>query len=400
MRARRRRALAGADRARTEPGGSALAAALLEQLPEGVVACDAGGRLVAYNRRARELHGVPADAVRAQEYAPYHRRGGGAVSARETPLFSALGGHAVRDAALERRRAGVAGRMLLVTAEPLLDGAGRIAGAAETVRDDGEHFAREQRLRRKGAIAAQMGAGVVVIRVADGRIVEANAAFERLFGYGPGALLGRHVSAVNAVGAMTPEERAEDIMGALRRDGVWQGDIQNVRSDGTAFWTSANVSAFDDPEHGVVWIAVQEDVTERRRAEDSVRAAEERFRLAFEDAPIGMALLGVDLRLIDVNAALCAITGHARDALIGRGLAEITHPEDIGLDAELARQVFGGEILRYRVTKRWIAADGTAVPVRLAVSVVRGAGNEPLYGLVLVDRADRQSLLSPEVTFP
>ena len=70
------------------------------------------------------------------------------------------------------------------------------------------------------------------------------------------------------------------------------------------------------------------------RVEEAVRESEERFRATFEQAAVGMALVGLDGRWLRVNRKLCDIVGYAHDELMGLTFQDITHPDD--LEADLA----------------------------------------------------------------
>jgi PAS domain S-box-containing protein len=65
-----------------------------------------------------------------------------------------------------------------------------------------------------------------------------------------------------------------------------------------------------------------------------------RFRLAFEHAPIGMALVTADFRLNRVNLALCEALGYTQEELSSRTFVDITHPDDVGKDKKLAEKLF------------------------------------------------------------
>ena len=82
------------------------------------------------------------------------------------------------------------------------------------------------------------------------------------------------------------------------------------------------------------------DVTEARAAELSLQATERQFRLGFDNAPIGMALVALDGTFSMVNTALCTITGYDHQELLARTFQDITHPDDLDADlSELARLV-------------------------------------------------------------
>jgi PAS domain S-box-containing protein len=95
-----------------------------------------------------------------------------------------------------------------------------------------------------------------------------------------------------------------------------------------------------------------------REAARGLREVRERFEIAFGSAPIGMALIDMDGRWLQVNTALCRITGHTQDELKATTLAAITHPEDIALDAEDRQELLAGRISSYQVEKRYLHAWG------------------------------------------
>src|SRR3954464_1285643 len=141
------------------------------------------------------------------------------------------------------------------------------------------------------AIVANLAAAVVVVGANDGEIIYTNPCWDRMFGYGPGELLGRHVAVVNAAADVTPEARAQAIFEALARDGVWNGEVLNVRKDGSRFWTASSISALDDAGNGPAWIALQTDITGRMMADESLAASEERYRRVFKSSPAALAMV-------------------------------------------------------------------------------------------------------------
>ena len=112
-------------------------------------------------------------------------------------------------------------------------------------------------------------------------------------------------------------------------------------------------------------MAVTRDVT------DQVRAAH-RFRLLFDEAPIGMALNGTDGRWLQVNPALCALVGYPAEDLLACDFQSITHPDDLADSVEQMRRLLAGELSSYELDKRYLHRDGHAVWVHLTVSIVRG----------------------------
>ena len=122
-----------------------------------------------------------------------------------------------------------------------------------------------------------------------------------------------------------------------------------------------------------------QDITERVRAEAALRQSEERFRNAFEHAAIGMALVGLDGRFLQVNAALCALTGYPEPELLAKTFQDITHPEDLAADLAYVRRLLAGEIRAYDMEKRYVRKDGQIAWIRLSVALVRGERGAPAH---------------------
>ncbi|VVB92676.1 Methanogenesis regulatory histidine kinase FilI [uncultured archaeon] len=146
--------------------------------------------------------------------------------------------------------------------------AGDITYGIMSLRTRAERKSAEDRLRFQGQIIETMSEGVYLIRAADGVIVYANPKFEKMFGYEKDELIGKHVSLVNAPTEKRPDETAKEIIKALDETGEWSGEVLNIKKDGTKFWCRANVSTFEHPEYGKVWISVHTDITERKKAEE------------------------------------------------------------------------------------------------------------------------------------
>ncbi len=81
------------------------------------------------------------------------------------------------------------------------------------------------------------------------------------------------------------------------------------------------------------------DICDRKIIEEALRQSEKCFRLAFEDAAIGMARVSLDGNFIEVNRTLCDITGYSEIELLRSNFQHITHPEDHDYDWEKANQL-------------------------------------------------------------
>jgi diguanylate cyclase (GGDEF)-like protein/PAS domain S-box-containing protein len=128
---------------------------------------------------------------------------------------------------------------------------------------------------------------------------------------------------------------------------------------------------------GLLVMAAVRDITDRRAAEARLKAADEQFRRSFDEAPIGMVIIDLSGRLIEVNDAFCAIVGHPRDALICLTGQAITHPDDLAEDDAAARRLLTGEARSFNREKRFLHADGHPVWTSINVALIRDAEDRP-----------------------
>ena len=111
--------------------------------------------------------------------------------------------------------------------------------------------------RPPSPVLSEMGQPVAIVSRSDGRIQYVNPACERLFGYDAGALDDHHLSELSAAPAPSPGDRARTIAREIATTGVWNGDTEGVRADGSTFPCIVSLSEIsgDGPEERV-WIAV------------------------------------------------------------------------------------------------------------------------------------------------
>ena len=128
-------------------------------------------------------------------------------------------------------------------------------------------------------------------------------------------------------------------------------------------------------------------------AEPGPQEAQTRFEAAFNSAPIGMALVDMDGRWLQVNDALCRITGHTRNEFKATTLRSITYPDDVDRDADVMRDLLDGKIPSCQTEKRFRHVWGHYLWVLLTVSLVRDDRGRPLYVVAQVqDISERKEL--------
>jgi PAS domain S-box-containing protein len=187
-----------------------------------------------------------------------------------------------------------------------------------------------QELALQSTIGANMAEGIVLIRALDSTIVYASPTFERIFGYEGGELGGRPVSVLDAPGETHAEASASEVITAVRDRGSWRGEVEAVKQDGTRLWCWANVSTFEHPQYGPVWLTVQTDITAHKRAENELRKREGQLAEAQRIAQIGSWEWDIEKDTVSWSDQLYRIHGEEPDAFTPsyESFLEGVHPDD------------------------------------------------------------------------
>ncbi len=126
-------------------------------------------------------------------------------------------------------------------------------------------------------------------------------------------------------------------------------------------------------------LQLQQEFAERERAEEAFRESEERFRRAFEGAGVGMAMVTVEGRFLQVNRFLCDLLGRQAKDMVGKRFQDFTHPEDLQMNVKRFRALVAGKMEHLNLEKRYLHHEGHPFWVTVSSSVVRDAHGRPLY---------------------
>jgi diguanylate cyclase (GGDEF)-like protein/PAS domain S-box-containing protein len=220
----------------------------------------------------------------------------------------------------------------------------------------------------------------IVTITPDGIVRWFNRGAERIFGYRAEEIIGRPVT------VLMPERYRDLCVAGLHRylrtgeARVVGGttELVGLRKGGSEFPIEMSLGEIlEDGEQ--LFTSVIRDVTERKRTEDALREMRDRFRSIFDHAPIGVAMVSLQGRYMQVNGSLCEILGYTEQELQALTWQEITHPDDLAASSAYARRIVEGEFPRYHLDKRFVHADGHTVWASLSVSLVRDSEGEPLY---------------------
>jgi diguanylate cyclase (GGDEF)-like protein/PAS domain S-box-containing protein len=250
-------------------------------------------------------------------------------------------------------------------------------------------------LRSRDAIQARATAVLeamtdgMVVQDLEGFIVFANRAAERALGMTVEQLLGRssyedHWRTVHPDGSPWPATEHPSAV-ALATGEAQHDQLLGLQLPGSELrWLCVNAVPVHDVAGEMSAVVCSfADVTDQYDADAALAASEQHFRVAFDNAPIGMSMIsltpGTAGQYLRANAAFCAMLGYSPDELAGRTMAECTHPGDIETDLRRFQGVLQGRVTQLAFDKRFRAKDGSTVYAWLTSSVAVGPDGDALY---------------------
>jgi len=247
--------------------------------------------------------------------------------------------------------------------------------AEETLRESEERF-------RSAFESAPIGIALVS---PEGRFLKVNRSLCETTGYSEQELLARDVQSITH-----PDDLDADlgyVQRMLNKEiRAYQVEKRYFHKLGHVVWVMLSRSVVHDVhDNPIYFIAQSEDITERKKAEETLRESEERFRSAFESAPIGIALISHEGRFLRVNRSLCEITGYSEEELCARDFQSITHPDDLEANLAYMRRMLNKEIRTYQMEKRYLHKRGHVVWVMLNRSMVCDVHDNPIYFIAQIE---------------
>jgi diguanylate cyclase (GGDEF)-like protein/PAS domain S-box-containing protein len=233
----------------------------------------------------------------------------------------------------------------------------------------------------------------IVLTSPAGEILLLNQRAVDLYGAShPDELLGLNVH--DLVKSDQPAQPVSNPDEAYTPDNVRDLEFVLPTKDGGSYPAEVRVSAIrDDQGQVVAFLSVIRDVTERKKAVKALRESEERFRLTFDLAAIGIAHVSPEGRWLRVNQGICSMLGYTREELLGSYFQDVTHPDDLQQNLGHFNGLMSGNVPSYVFEKRYIRKDGSIVWANVTTSVVRDTGGEPQYSIsVIEDISERKRL--------
>jgi PAS domain S-box-containing protein len=212
----------------------------------------------------------------------------------------------------------------------------------------------------------------------EGRLLEVNQAWLEFCGYQREEVIGRNFGDFLRPSCLDDFARR---FSTFKQQGEVRGvEFEMVRKDQSLVTVSFH-GRIDRDEHGRFTQAhcIFHDVTERNQATEALHAREARLRSAFQYAAIGMAIVGTDGRLLQVNSSLCGLLGYSQEELVTSSIQALSHPEDVQCSMALLERMLSGAVHSVQVEKRYLHKSGEVLWVLVSSSLVSDTRDVPLY---------------------
>ena len=363
----------------------------LSSIGDGVISTDAEGRVTYLNGVAEALTGwAQAEAVGRPLPELFHIVNEQTRQPAENPALKAL-----REGVI----VGLANHTVLIardgterpiddSAAPMLDESGAPVGVVLVFRDVTERRRAEEAQARLASII-ESSQDAILTKTLDGIIRTWNAGAERIFQYTAEETVGRSITLIIPPDRL--DEEREILARLARGERIEHYETIRRAKDGRRLHISLTISPLRDAEGRIIGASkIARDVTERRQAEEALRASEQRLRTLNAHAPVGIFLTDQDGNCLLVNQCWCEISGLSPEEAQGQGWVSAIHPDDKERvfqewnAAVEAGQLFSSEY-RFRTPQgkvTWV--QGNAIGIRDA------AGQVSEYMGTLMDITERR----------
>lgn len=226
---------------------------------------------------------------------------------------------------------------------------------------------------RKLSAAVEQSPISIIITDKEGDIEYVNPAFVNTTGYRAGEVAGRNLRMFKT--PERPDEYYRNIWKTISEGAVWQGEFHSRKKNGELFWEKTTIGPITEAGGEIShFIALNEDITEKRSIEHALQQSEEKYRKLVEGSIQGVIIAQDDpLRISYASQPMEAITGYTPEELVGlsaRQVSDMVHPEDRDIFFAQFRKRLAGKKKKprrdYRILHKngsfvWVAVHSTAI---------------------------------------
>lgn len=266
-----------------------------------------------------------------------------------------------------------------VRSMPVLDGSGRTVGRVGSFYDVDAEVAAVRALADSEAryrLLVENESDIVFRSDTDGVVEWISPSVTALTGWRPDQIVGHPVE--EFVDPADHATLASAVAQVLAGESMsWQGRI--AAPSGTGRWIAVTSRPLLDDDGALIGaVSSIRDVDDEVHARTALTESEERFRLTMSSAPIGMAVVDLDRRFVEVNTALCTMLDRTAGWLVEHRVPDVLHPDDDELDLRMRAEVLAGRQTGTTREKRLVRPDGTVLWAEHSIGLLRDESGVPL----------------------
>ncbi len=278
------------------------------------------------------------------------------------------------------------------SAHPILDDNNDIVGFLGIQRDI---TARKNEEKRKIqdeesihtlSVAIEQSPVITVITDLSGNIVYVNPKFLEITGYTIKEVIGKNPRLLNT--GQTTKAEYKKLWDTILSGENWHGVFQNKKKNGELYWESAVISPIRNKD-GIItnFLAVNEDITEKRKAVDALSESALRYKTLFEKASQGIVFLSERGKILGLNESFAEMHGYSVNEMLKMDVKQLDTPEMLKILPEIFARVLSGEQLQFETTH--YHKNGSVVTFAVSSSLIK-VGKESYIQSFLTNITDRK----------
>lgn len=224
----------------------------------------------------------------------------------------------------------------------------------------------------------------VIVTDLEFRITSWNLAAERIYGYSAKEVIGK--SAMTILKTVQSNSTRDNRIVELQTNGIWQGEVFQYTKRSERLTIRSAVSLLKDKsDHTIGIIAINRDITEENKIKEELVDSEERFRMSFDNAGVGVCILDLNGQFIRVNKKLIAMLGYEEAELLGKKTNEFAYEDDKILFDSFRDLALSGSKENIIYEKRFFSKDKRILWFEISNTLVKNRDGEPSYFVVHVN---------------
>jgi PAS domain S-box-containing protein len=370
-----------------------LLQAVLDNVGDGLIVADLEGRFLVFNPAAERILGIGAEAIPPEAWVAHY---GVYISDRLTlcpfdqlPLIRAIRGEAADNVEIFIRNSQKPeGVWIDTTIRPFYDQTEQIAGGIVAFRDVTQKKAIDEALRQREQefrTLVENSPDLIIRFDRQNRYRYVNPRMEQETGILAAEFIGKTPSELGFPELLTTcwtETIERTLATSVEQALEYEIDLLIGKQADLARF----IPEFDSEGRVQSVLVVVRHITDLKRAEASLRESETRLRAIFENAPLAIGLVDIHThRHVHYNAAHSTLFGYGDDEIADLTVETITHPDDIDADLQQVQRLVTGEIVDFKMQKRYIRKNGELLWGNLTCALIRDAKGEPIYLMGMVE---------------